>query len=60
MLEIKGIVDKAEYIKTVEVEKVQAGANADIIFGDGERQYDEDGNIVDADEKKSQSKQHSI
>ena len=53
LLEIKGIVDKAEYIKTVEVEKVQTGANADIIFGDGERQYDEDGNIVDIDERET-------
>ena len=47
LLEIKGLLDEAERIRTVEVEKVQAGANADIIFGDGEREYDEDGNTTD-------------
>ena len=51
LLEIKGVLDEAERIRTVEVEKVQAGANADIIFGDGKREYDEDGNIVDLDKK---------
>ena len=44
-LEIKDILDKAEYVRTVEVEKVQAGANADILFA-GNRRYDEDGNIL--------------
>ena len=43
--EIKDILDKAEHIRTVEVEKIQAGADADIIFG-GTRRYDEDGNIL--------------
>ena len=51
LLAIKGVLDEAERIRTVEVEKVQAGANADIIFGDGKREYDEDGNIVDLDKK---------
>lgn len=51
LLEIKELLAEAERIKTVEVEKVQAGAHADIIFGDGKREYDEDGNIVDADTK---------
>jgi hypothetical protein len=40
---------EAERIATVEVEKVKAGADADIIFS-GERKYDADGNIVDPDE----------
>lgn len=48
-LEIKDILDKAEYVRTVEVEKVQAGADADIIFG-GNRRYDEDGNILEVGE----------
>ena len=61
LLEIKKILDKAEHVKTVEVEKVQAGANADIIFA-GERKYDEDGNIIDVGEltdaeKKKQSRE---
>ena len=45
LLEIKDILDKAEHVRTVEVEKIQAGADADIIFG-GTRRYDEDGNIL--------------
>lgn len=40
---------EAERVATEEVEKVKAGANADIIFK-GERQYDEYGNILDVDE----------
>ena len=56
LMEIKGLLDEAERVRTVEVEKVQAGANADIIFGNGEREYDEDGNIVDLDEKNDKKK----
>ena len=40
---------EAERVATVEVEKVKAGADADIIFT-GTRQYDEDGNVLDVDE----------
>ncbi len=40
---------EAERVATVEVEKVKAGADADIIFT-GSRQYDEDGNVLDVDE----------
>ena len=40
---------EAERIASEEVEKVKAGANADIIFK-GEREYDEYGNIIDVDE----------
>lgn len=47
--EIKGILDEAERIKTIEVEKVKAGAQADIIFT-GTRQYDENGNLKSVDE----------
>ena len=49
LLDIKEMLSKADYIKTVEVEKVQAGADVDIIFA-GEREYDEDGNILELDE----------
>ncbi len=63
LAKIKDLVDQAEYIRTVEVEKVQAGANADIIFG-GTRRYDEDGNILDVDElsddEKKKQKRESL
>lgn len=47
--EIQEILNEAERISTVEVEKVKAGAQADIIFT-GTRQYDENGNLVDVDD----------
>ena len=47
--EIQDILAEAERISTIEVEKVKAGANADIIFT-GKRQYDENGNPIDVDE----------
>lgn len=40
---------EAERISTVEVEKVKAGANADIIFT-GKREYDKDGNLINVDD----------
>ena len=43
--EIKKMLAEAERIGTEEVEKVQAGANADIVF-QGTRQYDEKGNVI--------------
>ena len=49
LTEIQDILQEAERIATVEVEKVKAGANADIIFT-GTRQYDADGNLVDVDD----------
>lgn len=45
---IKKQQDQAKNIKTVEVEKIQAGAQADIIFN-GARQYDSTGNVVSVD-----------
>ena len=42
--EIRDILAEAERISTIEVEKIQAGANADIIFT-GAREYDEKGNV---------------
>ena len=46
---IESILDEANRLNTEELERVKAGADADIIFS-GERRYDEDGNILDADE----------
>ena len=46
--EIRKILVEAERISTEEVEKIQAGANADIIFNGGERVYNDDGSIVKA------------
>lgn len=43
--EINDTLAEAERIKTVEVEKVKLGANADIVFN-GERKYDEKGNVI--------------
>ena len=46
---IESILAEAERIRTEEVEKVKAGADADIIFT-GERKYDENGNILSVGE----------
>ena len=46
---IQDIIAEAERISTVEVEKVKAGAAADIIFN-GERKYDAKGNVLKVDE----------
>lgn len=43
--DIKKMIAEAERISTEEVEKVKAGANADIIFS-GTRTYDKDNNVV--------------
>lgn len=42
---IQDILSEANRLRTEEIERVKAGADADIIFT-GERRYDEDGNIV--------------
>lgn len=44
--EISKMLEEAERIKLEEVERVKVGANADIIFGDGIRRYDEKGNVI--------------
>lgn len=60
--QFKKIQDKmleAERIATEEVEKVQAGADADIIFT-GKREYNDDGTIVDlGEEKQSKDKKRA-
>ena len=45
LVDIQNVLAEAERVSTIEVEKVRAGANADIIFN-GTRQYDENGNII--------------
>ena len=49
---IKNILVEAERIGTEEVEKIQAGANADIIFNGGERVYNQDGTVAKVGEQK--------
>ena len=53
---IKKTLAEAERISTEEVEKIQAGANADIIFNGGERIYNADGSVVKAGEKPQTTK----
>ena len=48
LIDIQNTLAEAERISTIEVEKVRAGANADIIFN-GTREYDENGNVVSVD-----------
>ena len=55
LVDIQNILAEANRISTEEVEKIQAGANADIIFN-GTREYDENGNVVSVDAKAKQSK----
>ena len=45
LTQIQNMLAEAERIRTEEVEKVQAGANADIIF-QGTREYDEKNNVI--------------
>lgn len=49
LAEIQDILDEANRLRTEEIERVRAGADADIIFT-GERRYDADGNILAEDE----------
>ncbi len=47
--EIQKTLEEANRLSTIEVEKVKAGAQADIVFN-GERKYGEDGNVLGVDE----------
>ena len=49
---VKKILAEAERISTEEVERIQAGAKADIIFNDGKRIYNADGSVVGLDDTK--------
>lgn len=53
---IRKMLVEAERISIEEVEKIQAGANADIIFNGGERVYNSDGSILKAGETKKEDK----
>ena len=63
MAAIQKQLDNANNIKTVEVEKINAGAQADIIFG-GERKYNSDGSLVDlgalSDEEETNKKKNDL
>ena len=58
---IQDTLTEAERIRTVEVERVKAGANADIIFN-GARRYDENGNVIysDTTEKSKEQQRASL
>ena len=49
LADIQKTLDEAKRVSTIEVEKVKAGAKADIIFA-GTREYDEMGNVMSLDE----------
>ncbi len=52
---IQAKVTEAERVRTEEVEKIKAGANADIIF-EGKRRYDEEGNLLGVGELSEKEK----
>ncbi len=49
LVKIQEMLAEAERISTEDVERVKAGANADIIFA-GQRKYDADGNVLSLNE----------
>lgn len=55
---IQNTLSEAERIRTVEVERVKAGAQADIIFN-GSRRYDENGNVVYGDPEETKEQQRA-
>ncbi len=58
LAEINKMLTEADRIKTVEVEKIKLGSNADIVFT-GERKYDDKGNVIfnlGGDDKKETAK----
>ncbi|MBP5485782.1 MAG: hypothetical protein J6Y07_03700 [Alphaproteobacteria bacterium] len=56
--EINEMLAEADRVKTVEVEKIKLGANADIVFT-GERKYDEKGNVIKVGEMTAADKRKS-
>ncbi len=57
---IQDTLTEAERIRTVEVERVKAGAKADIIFN-GSRKYDEKGNVIyDTPEQSKEQKRENL
>ena len=57
-LAIQDTLAEAERIRTIEVERVKAGAQADIIFN-GSRRYDDKGNVVYGDPEKTKEEQRA-
>ena len=56
---IKDTLSEADRLKTEEVERVQAGANADIIFN-GAREYNKKGEVVKSTEKSAADKKKAL
>ncbi len=56
---IKDTLAEADRLKTEEVERVQAGANADIIFN-GTREYNKKGEVVKSTEKSAADKRKAL
>lgn len=52
LAEINKKLEQAEHLSKVEVERIKAGANEDIIFG-GTREYDAAGNIISSKNKQT-------
>ena len=59
LAEINKVLAEADRIKTVEVEKVKLGANADIVFN-GERKYDKNGNVIRNDQVRQSIKKAGL
>ena len=56
---IKDTLSEADRLRTEEVERVQAGANADIIFN-GAREYNKKGEVVKSTEKSAADKKKAL
>jgi hypothetical protein len=54
---INEINAEAERIRNIDIEIIRAGARADIIFGDGTRQYDARGNVISLNERNAPTAQ---
>ncbi|MDR1207406.1 MAG: hypothetical protein LBK26_03265 [Rickettsiales bacterium] len=52
--DIETQLKNAENLRTIEVEKIQVGAKADIVFG-GDRQYDAQGNVISLEKKENKA-----
>ena len=55
---IKDTLAEAERVRTIEVERVRAGGQADIIFN-GSRRYDEKGNVIYGEPEKTKEEQRA-
>ena len=60
LADILNTLDEANRIENEEVERINLGAKADIVFGDGKRKYDENGNVVYNNGKKSSSQKKAL